>query len=157
AANPYFQGILGSAVANVYQSHPGPSGDNATWYEGQAAFDVRPLVGTATSSPGAPAAFTNITNTNIWVTTYTGSGFTDVDNFGSLNRKIYATAASSGTHPLIDVSGPGSNVAVCTYCYCIPRVSGECYTNATVGQIYVNSPGVIYPWCYGNPVNGQGN
>ena len=156
SANPYFQGILGPAVANIYQSHPGPSGDDATWYEGQAAFDVRPLVGTATSSPGAPTAFTNITGT-LWVTTYTGSNFTDVDNFGPVNRKVYATAVSSGPHPLIDVSGPGSNVAICTYCYCIPRVSGECYPTATVGQIYINAPGVIFPWCYGNPVSGQSN
>ena len=157
SANPYFQGILGPTVANVYQSHPGPSGDNATWYEGQAAFDVRPLVGTATSTPGSPSALTNIPGTTIWLTTYSGATYTDADDFGPVNRKIYATAASSGPHPLVDVSGPVSNVATCAYCYCIPRVSGECHTGSTVGQIYVNAPGVIYPWCYGDPVSGQSN
>ena len=156
SANPYFQGILGAAVSNVYQSHPGPSGDDATWYEGQSAFDVRPLVGTATTSPGSPGALTNVAG-NIWSTTYSGATFVDADNFGPVNRKVYATAASSGPHPLVDVSGPTSNVATCTYCYCIPRASAECFTGSTPGQIYVNAPSVIYPWCYGNPVNGQSN
>jgi hypothetical protein len=154
-ANPSFQGIVGSATSNVYQSHAGMSGEDATVYEGQAAFDVRPLVGTATSSPGPPFAFTIVTG-NIWVATFTGVNYTDLDDFGGLNRKIYATAASAGPHPLIDVSGPASNIAAAVlYTFCVTRVAGECYTGSSVGQIYVNAPGIVFPWCYGNPTDGQ--
>ena len=152
-ANPIFCGIIGSAVANVYQSHAGPSGDDATLYEGQAAFDVRPLVGTGTSAPSP--AFTLLTG-NTWSITYTGSNYTDVDDFGGLNRKIFATAANVGPHPLIDVSGPTSNITgAALYTFCVTRAVGECNTGSSVGQIYVKAPGVVYPWCYGNPTNGQ--
>jgi len=155
SANPIFSGIVGSAVANVYQSHAGPSGDDATLYEGQAAFDVRPLVGTSNSAPSP--VFALVTG-NIWSITYTGSNYTDIDDFGGLNRKVYATAANAGTHPLVDVSGPSSNIATAAlYTYCVTRAAGECYTGSSVGQIYVNAPGVVYPWCYGNPTSGQSN
>jgi len=156
-ANPSFQGIVGSAIANVYQSHPGMSGEDATAYEGQAAFDVRPLVGTATGTPGPPFAFTLVTG-NIWVTTFTGGYYTDVDDFGGLNRKIYATAANAGPHPLIDISGPSSNIATAAlYTFCATRAAGECYTGSSLGQIYVNAPGIYAPWCFGNPSDGQSN
>ncbi len=152
-ANPSFAGIVGSAVANVYQSHAGPSGDDATLYEGQAAFDVRPLVGSSTTAPSP--AFSLITG-NLWSITYTGSNYTDVDDFGGLNRKVFATAANVGTHPLIDISGPASNIATAPlYSFCVTRAFGECYLGSSVGQIYVNAPGVVYPWCFGNPTNGQ--
>jgi hypothetical protein len=155
-ANPIFQGIAGAAAANVYQSHAGMSGENATWYEGQAAFDVRPLTGQATGNPGAGAyqQFTNVTG-NIWSNTWTGTSYTDVDDFGAVNRKIYATAANAGPHPLIDISGPSSNIAAAAlYTFCVTRAFGECYPGSSVGQIYVNVPGVVYPWCYGNPTSG---
>jgi hypothetical protein len=156
-ANPSFQGVVGSATANVYQSHAGMSGENATVYEGQAAFDVRPLTGQGTSNPGTGPyqQFTLVTG-NIWVNTWTGANYTDVDDFGAVNRKIYATAANVGPHPLIDISGPGSNISTAAlYTYCATRAAGECYTGSSVGQIYVNAPGIVYPWCYGNPTNGQ--
>jgi len=155
-ANPVFQGIAGAAVANVYQSHAGMSGENATLYEGQAAFDVRPLTGQASSNPGTGPyqQFTLVTG-NIWSNTWTGANYTDVDDFGAVNRKIYATAANAGPHPLIDVSGPSSNISTAAlYTFCVTRAAGECYTGSSVGQIYVNVPGVVYPWCYGNPVSG---
>jgi hypothetical protein len=156
-ANPIFQGIVGSAIANVYQSHAGMSGEDATVYEGQAAFDVRPLVGTSTSSPGPPFAFTSVAG-NIWVATFTGVNYTDADDFGGINRKIYATAANVGPHPLIDVSGPSSNISTAAqYTFCFTRAAGECYAGSSVGQIYVNAPGVMFPWCYGNATDGQSN
>jgi hypothetical protein len=153
SADPSFHSILGSAAAELYQSHASASGDNATLYNSQAAFDVRPLVGTGSTAP--TPSFTHLT-ANIWVMTCTSGsgGFTDVDNFCGLNRKVYATAASAGPHPLVDVSGPGSNVAATAYTYCTPRVggvSGECYPGSNVtgqGQIYVNAPGVVWGWCY---------
>ena len=158
-ADPSFHGMAGATQSNVYQSHPGMSGENAVPYEQQAAFDVRPLVGQATSAPGVGAyqPFTLVTG-NIWVSTWTGASYTDVDDFGAVNRKIYATAANVGPHPLIDISGPGSNIATAVlYTYCATRAAGECYAGSSVGQIYVNAPGIVYPWCYGNPTNGVSN
>jgi hypothetical protein len=155
-ANPPFAGVAGPASNNNWQSHPSVSGDSATPYEGQAAFDIRPLIGFGTTSPGPPGAFTFVSG-QLWVSTPT---LTDPDDTNLLNRKIYATAASSGPHPLLDVSGPASSISdqpVDSYKYCVVRVAGECRTGSTAGQVYVNSPGVAYPWCYGNPVNGQGN
>jgi len=156
SANPSFHGTAGAAQSNVYQAHPGMSGEDATPYSQQAAFDVRPLVGQATSAPGAGAyqPFTLVTG-NIWVSTWTGASYTDVDDFGAVNRKIYATAANAGPHPLIDISGPGSNISTAAlYTFCATRAAGECYAGSSVGQIYVNAPGIVYPWCYGNPTNG---
>ncbi len=156
-ATPSFNGLAGAAAPNVYQSHPGPSGDVvAGAYEGQAAFDVRPLIGTGTSSPGAPSAFTLVSG-QLWVSSPT---VTDADNTNLLNRKVYATAASSGPHPLLDVSGPNSSISdqpADSYKYCAVRIAGECRSGSSVGQVYVNAPAVIYPWCYGDNVSGTQN
>jgi hypothetical protein len=82
----------------------------------------------------------------------------DPDDIGNLNRKLLPTAASSGSHPLIDVSGPASSLsdtATDSYKYCIPRLSGECRPKSAVGEVYVNAPAVIYPYCYGAGVTSQ--
>ena len=157
SANPSFQNVTGAAQTNVYQAHPGMSGEGASPYEGQAAFDVRPLVGQGTSPPasGPYQPFTSVSG-NVWVNTWTGGNYTDVDDFGAVHRKIYATAASAGTHPLVDISGPASNISTGnSYTFCVTRAAGECYAGSSVGQIYVNVPGVFAPYCYGNPVDGQ--
>ncbi len=154
AANPSFAGAYGAAVNNVWQSHASVSGDLAGPYEGQTAFDVRPLIGIFSSTPSPPDLWTLVSG-QLWKTTYT---VTDADNIGSLNRKLLPTAASSGSHPLLDVSGPGSsisNTAAASYQYCIPRSAGECWPGSVVGEVYVNAPGVVYPYCYGNSAAGQ--
>jgi len=153
-ANPAFAGLQGPASTNIWQSHPSGSGDNATPNEGQAAFDVRPLVGVQTTAPSSP--FTAVSG-QLWMNTYS---VTDADDIGSLNRKVFATAASSGPHPLADVSGPASSISdqpSSSYQYCVVRIAGECRSGSVAGQVYVNAPGIVYPWCYGNPVSGQGN
>jgi len=155
-ANPSFAGIAGAAAPNIWQSHASGSGDSASVYEGQAAFDIRPLAGVQMTSPGSPNAFTLVSG-QLWTTTFP---VTDADDIGGLNRKVFATAASSGSHPLIDVSGPGSAISngpAGSYQYCIPRVNGECWPGSLLGQVYVNAPGMVYPWCYGSPVVAQGN
>jgi hypothetical protein len=143
---------VGSTIGAAYQSHASPSGDNASTYEGQTAYDARPLVGSNTSAttPGFV-----LVSGNVWSITY--SGIADADDFAGLNRKIYATAASSGPHPLIDISGPGSVIAAAAlYTYCIPRAGGECAAGSSTGQIYINVPGLVYPWCQGSVGNATG-
>jgi hypothetical protein len=154
AANPSFAGAYPAAAINAYQSHPSVSGDSASASEGQAAFDVRPLVGKFTSPPAPPDLWTFVSG-QLWKTTY---AVKDPDDIGNLNRKLLPTAASSGAHPLIDVSGPSSSIsdaAVDSYKYCVPRVNGECRPGSVVGEVYVNAPAVIYPYCYGAGVTGQ--
>lgn len=158
ASNPSFQGINGPALSNVWQSHPSVAGDNSTANESQAAFDLRPLEGFYGTAPNNADLYTNVSG-QLWMVTYTASG-PDTLSGGTitLNRKIFATAASSGMHPLIDVSGPGSvidDTAANSYKYCIVRKAGECVSGSRVGQIYVNAPGVVYPFCQGNNVSGQ--
>lgn len=153
-ANPSFAGAYPAAAINVFQSHCSVSGDSASPSEGQAAFDVRPLVGKFTAPPSPPDLWTPVSG-QLWKTTYP---VTDPDDIGNLNRKLLPTAASSGSHPLIDVSGPSSSLAdspADSYQYCIPRVKGECRVGSVVGEVYVNAPSVTYPYCYGAGVSGQ--
>ena len=68
-----------------------------------------------------------------------------------------ATAATAGSHPLIDVSGPSStinNQSADSYEYCVVRTAGECHAGSSVGQIYMNAPGIVYPYCSGTASNG---
>jgi hypothetical protein len=153
ASNPSFAGTAGSAAANVWQSHPS-AGPNAA----STAYDFRPLEGFYTTAPGGADLYANVTG-QLWKATYTATT-PDVLTGGQikLNRKIFATAASSGMHPLVDVSGPSSSIdgtAADRYEYCIVRVAGECYPGSSAGQIYVNAPGVVYPFCQGDNVSGQ--
>ncbi len=154
SANPSFAGAYAAAAINVFQSHCSVSGESASPAEAQAAFDVRPLVGKYTGPPAAPDLWTLVSG-QLWKTTYPAK---DPDDIGNLNRKLLPTAASSGSHPLIDVSGPSSSLAdnaADSYQYCIPRVAGECRSGSAVGDIYVNAPSVTYPYCYGAGVTGQ--
>jgi len=154
SANPSFAGAYAAAAINVFQSHCSVSGESASPTEGQAAFDVRPLVGKFTGPPAPPDLWTLVSG-QLWKTTYPVK---DPDDVGNLNRKLLPTAASSGSHPLIDVSGPASSLAdnaAASYRYCIPRASGECRAGSRVGELYVNAPSVTYPYCYGAGVTGQ--
>ena len=75
----------------------------------------------------------------------------------SINRKLMATAASCGSHPLIDVSAPGSTISSgsdASYTYCIARVNGECAPKSSAGQVFVNCPGVIWSRCTGSGIHG---
>lgn len=154
AANASFAGAYAAAIPNVWQSHASVSGNLASDTESQAAFDIRPLVGKYSSPPAPPELWTLVSG-QLWKTTYRA---TDADNIGNLNRKVLPTAASSGPHPLLDVSGPSSSISDAadnSYQYCIPRKTGECRPGSAVGEIYVNSPSIVYPYCYGMGASGQ--
>jgi hypothetical protein len=88
---------------------------------------------------------------------------TDPDDFfgsGSIvgiNRKLMAQGNSCGSHPLIDISGPGSNISTGAsgyYTACFARANGECFSGSTVGQVYVNCPGVVSTTCAGSSIHG---
>jgi hypothetical protein len=156
--NPGFAGKIGHCEASTGEcgSHSNPAGALASSNEIVRAFDNDPAVG-GFDLP----AFTLVTG-QLYVATF--ATVIDADDWwasGSLtalNRKLMATAASAGSHPLIDVSGPGSSIgstAAQSYTYCVVRVAGECYSGSTVGQVYVNAPGVVWTNCAGNATHGS--
>jgi len=175
SANPPFGGsgaCFGLALPNDVQQHPNATGALAASNCGVAgqspcAFDVRPLLGESQ----APSPFSLVGSTGTLYELAWNSTPIDPDDLvntasngvvSNLNRKLVSTAASCGSHPLVDVSGPGSLIdgtAAKNYKYCIPRVAGECYSGSQVGQVYVNCPDVVTvtpsnPSCSGNGVHG---
>ena len=156
--NNTFHTVSGPVVANPWQSHPGVAGSQSSTYESQTGFDIRPLIGYYTSTPANADLYTNVTG-NLYVAT--PSVVTNADNVTfsqtALNRQIYATSATSGIHPLRDVSGLNcviDGTSTYAYTYAFVRNDGECYSGSTRGQVYVNAPAIIYPFCEGNSGSG---
>ena len=157
AAEPPFAGVYGHPWGFDAGSHPNAAGVNAPPNESIRAFDNLPVEG-GQNEP----AFTAVTG-QPQLYFATPSLVTDPDDpFGSgtivaINRKLMATGASCGSHPLIDVSGPSSSIVAGTagsYTYCFARTAGECYAGSTVGQVYANCPGVVWTYCTGTSIHG---
>jgi hypothetical protein len=136
-------------------SHPNPAGANDP-NNGMYAFDNIPIQG-----GGNDPAFTPVTG-QLYVALPPGPA-TNPDNIigtGSvapINRKTVATGASCGSHPLIDLSAPNSTIASDisqSYTYCVSRVNGECQPGSSVGDIFVNCPGVVWQYCSGSGIHG---
>jgi len=151
--NPPFNGVFGTPFGGDAQTHPNPPGANASAYEKLQAFDnvVENGEGTAPNF----ALVSGQLYLSIPGTVTDGDDFYSGVNAGNphasgqgatyINRKLMATAASCGNHPLVDVSGPGSSIgtgAASAYTYCHARVNGECYSGSVAGNLYVNCPGV---------------
>ncbi len=171
ASEPPFHGVYGHPWGFDGGNHPNAAGANASAYESIRAFDNIPVQG-GQNEP----TFTAVSGqAQLYVATpsscsggpcsadpddpfgYTGSGADCPSGCVAINRKVMATAASCGSHPVIDVSGPGSRISTGTagsYTYCIARTGGECYAGSSVGQVYVNCPGVITPTCAGTGIHG---
>ena len=155
SANPPFAGVYGHPWGFDAGSHPNAAGANASANESIRAFDNTPVQG-----GGFDPTFTLVSGQ---LYAATPSTVTDPDDpFGSngmvaINRKLMAQGNSCGSHPLIDVSGPGSSMstgASGSYTACFARANGECYTGSTTGQVYVNCPGVIWTTCSGTSIHG---
>jgi len=163
--NPPFDGIYGMPFASDGQTHPNAPGANASAYEAAQAFDNVCINGESEapnfswiagqlyrSRPGTvtdPDDFFSVG----------GQGTPASGDIGAvyINRKILATAASCGSHPLVDVSGPASAIGSGTasaYTYCVTRVNGECVAGSLAGDIYVNCPGVTMTGCAGGSYHG---
>ena len=150
--NPPFAGVWGHPWAADAGSHPNPAGAIG---EGAFAFDSIPVQG-GQNEP----TFTKVSG-QLYVTTPTSNiDADDIFGYGTLvaiNRKLMATGASCGAHPVSDISGPSSSITTGStdnYHYCIARVGGECYSGSTVGQIYMNCPGVTTTQCAGVATHG---
>jgi len=133
---------------------------NASAYESIRAYDNLP-VGGGQDEPTF-AAVNLAAKPQLYVATPALVADPD-DPFGgsdgtvAINRKLMATGASCGSHPLIDVSGPSSSIvagAAGSYTYCFARTAGECYAGSTAGQVYANCPGVVWTYCTGTTIHG---
>jgi len=155
SANPPFAGVYGHPWGFDAGNHPNAAGADASAYEAIRAFDNTPVQG-----GGGDPSF-NLVTGQLYVAT--PSLVTDPDDsFGSgstvgINRKLMAQGDSCGSHPLIDISGPSSSMATDasgSYAACFVRNNGECYPSSTVGQVYVNCPGVVWTYCSGTSIHG---
>jgi len=161
SGSPPFAGAFGVPFQPDGGSHPNaagahaPTGVNGAPYEALQAFDNIPVQGGAYDPP-----FTSVAGQ---LYRYRPGAVTDPDDFytaGSvayINRKLMATGAACGSHPLIDRSGPGSSMGTDTsgsYSYCVARANGECYSGSNTGDVYVNCPGVINAYCSGVATHG---
>jgi hypothetical protein len=153
--DPPFAGVYGHPWGFDAGSHPNAAGAVASAYESIRAFDNTPVQG----GIGDPTF--NLVAGQLYMAA--PNLVTDPDDtFGTgslvgINRKLMAQANSCGSHPLIDISGPGSSIPTGTagsYTACFVRANGECYTGSTVGEIYVNCPGVIWQYCSGSGIHG---
>jgi hypothetical protein len=153
--SPPFAGTWGHPWSNEAGTHPNPAGATAAANESIRAFDNIPVQGNAYSPP-----FSNVTG-QLYVATPTQVVDPD-DPFGTapiitINRKLMAQGNSCGSHPLIDISGPSSSVSTGTtgsYTVCYARNANECRSGSTVGQVYVNCPGVVWTYCSGTSIHG---
>ena len=155
SANAPFAGVYGHPWGFDTGSHPNAAGAAASAYESIRGFDNMPVQG-----GGNDPSF-NLVTGQLYVAT--PGLVTDPDDFfgsGStvaINRKLMAQGNSCGSHPLIDVSGPASSIPTDTsgsYTACFARANGECYPGSTVGQVYVNCPGIVWTNCSGTSIHG---
>jgi hypothetical protein len=157
AAEPPFAGVYGHPWGFDAGNHPNAAGANASANEAIRAFDNLPVQGGQNEPVFTPV----VGQPQLYSTTPSLVSDPD-DTFGSgglvsINRKLMATGASCGSHPLIDVSGPDSSIHVGTagsYTYCFARAAGECLSTSAVGEIFVNCPGVVVPSCAGTGIHG---
>ncbi|MGA3039332.1 MAG: hypothetical protein ABSF54_00930 [Bryobacteraceae bacterium] len=157
ATEPPFAGVYGHPWGFDAGTHPNAAGANASAYESKRAFDNLPVQG-GQNEP----VFTAVSGqAQLYVATPASNiDADDIFGYGSIvaiNRKLMATGASCGSHPVIDVSGPSASIAsgsAGSYTYCIARAGGECYPGSTTGQVYVNCPGVISTSCAGSAIHG---
>jgi hypothetical protein len=155
SANPPFAGVYGHPWGFDAGSHPNSAGAAAPAYEAIRAYDNMPVQG-----GGYESTFNLVTGQ---LYTAVPGLVTDADDFfGSagivgMNRKLMAQGNSCGSHPLIDISAPASSMsagAAGAYTACFARANGECYAGSTVGQVYVNCPGMVWNYCSGSGIHG---
>jgi hypothetical protein len=161
SGGPPFAGAFGVPFQPDGGTHPNAPGANASAYEALQAFDNLPLQGgsfepsfTAVSGQLYRYRPTNVVDPDDF---YSVSGGSNGSGVTTINRKLMATGASCGSHPLIDVSGPSCMVgtgAASSYTYGMVRANGECYSGSQTGDVYVNCPGVSWPYCEGLSIHG---
>jgi len=159
--NPPFAGAYGVPFQPDGGTHPNPAGAHASPNEAIRAFDNYPVQG-GSYDPNESSPFAAVSGQ---LYRYRPGTVTDSDDFYTanrvayINRKLMATGASCGSHPLIDMSSASTTYSLPedtagSYEYCVARNRNECRSRSLPGDVYVNCPGVVVPYCQGNAVHG---
>jgi hypothetical protein len=153
---PPFAGAYGVPFQPDGAAHPNAAGANSSAYEALRAFDNIGVQG-----GNYDATFVLDTGQRY---KYVPGTVIDADDVYTLSpavvpiqRKLMATGAACGSHPLIDVSGPSASLGSTTsdsYKYCMSRNTSECVSGSVAGDLYVNCPGVRYAYCNGAATHG---
>jgi hypothetical protein len=142
--SPQFAGADAFAEGNVLTRHPSIHQDpklaprsEQTWFS-----DMTPFAGGVGVKTPASLVAGQLYKYQTGTTAQTGK----------INRKQMATLAVSGGHPLVDISGPGSQLSgdpVDSYKYCVAYQAGECYSGSNAGDVFVNVPNLKVLTCRG--------
>jgi hypothetical protein len=138
AIDPPFAGVLGMGNPNNVDSHPGPCTD-------QWCGDARPMNG------GSQYSAPMLGTVDIPFANVTGQLWKLAGGATLLHPKILTTMAYVGRSPLVDVSGPSSNIptdATGSYEFCVALAANECRSGSAANDVYVNAPYVSYGYCY---------
>jgi hypothetical protein len=136
--SPTFAGAAKNGSGDSWQKHAGAAQQsNATGAQGGYNWGSEFFV-LDQDIELKPTSLTNITGT-LWK--WVNTNYT-------LSRKNLAMMALSGTHPLLDVSSTATGnviggLAADNYKYCVANAVNECRTGSAIGDIYINSPGII--------------
>lgn len=130
--NNSFAGVIGADYPNALDTHPS-------------------LVVTD------PTGIKSFSDGRAWTAGTYGGGMSATNPAGNIykfasgiltmNRKQLPTSSFCGPYPMVDVSGPSSDVTVSTLTYCVVNKSGECYPASSIGEVYVNCQSVTKPFC----------
>jgi hypothetical protein len=144
ATSPAFAGADAYADGNILTRHPSVHQDSTLWPASQSNWfsDIAPWSG----GVGMKSAITLVSGQLYKYQTGAKA------QLGKLTRKQMATIAVSAGNPLVDASGPGSQLsggASDSYKYCVANLAGECYPGSNRGDVYINVPNLQYDFCRG--------
>lgn len=135
--SPTFAGAFKTAAGCTYQKHPGPPQQSLA-PPGDQVWGVDGFVNDCDTTDSPPTSFTNITG-SLWK--FFNSNYT------ISRKKLPMLAIIGGAHPLLDISSAATGntidgTAGFNYKYCIANAVNECRTGSSIGDIYVNGPGL---------------
>jgi hypothetical protein len=140
----------GSADNSQHQSHPTGGGPAAPPDRFNFMFDGRPYYGGFSSGSVTGSGSNPATLVAGQLYKFPKESMPNID---LPFRKIYPTTAFSGEMPLVDASSTATgdvlgSTSADSYKYCVAAAANECRQGSAVGDVYVNAPYVVYPFCY---------
>ena len=151
-SDPGFASKNGYGGNNEIQTHPNSAGKLRT--NKDSFLDGRPFKGALISGSGSGNGSNPATRVGGQLWKFTSAQLPYVD------RKFMPSKASSGGHVLKDISNASLGDVISTdstnsYEYCYANAANECRTGSVVGDLYVNAPYVVFPYCYTGAQNEQ--
>lgn len=133
--DPQFAGAKGWADGNSSSTYPTYQAGNVPWFLDEPIFFGGDQMGGSALVSGKTQVYK-----------YTLGTWSD------FNRKQVPTIAATKGHLLVDISGPGSAITDGSggnYTYCVANATNECLTGSSVGDVYFNTPSLVYTSCHG--------